>query len=59
MICEGLKIAHADGGEVGERFVEKMVSLGWKRSPGRGGPPSSQTSVFSARVRHEQKLPGN
>ena len=60
---EGLKITHDERGEVGEHFVEKMVSF--DGSP-RGLPPSSQTSAgFSARVRHERAdgcalaIPGN
>ena len=50
---EGLKITHAERGEVGEHFVEKMVSFDGSQ---RGLPPSSQTSAagFSARVRHER-----
>ena len=49
---EGLKITHAERGEVGEQFVEKMVSFDGSQ---RGLPPSSQTSAgFSARVRHER-----
>ena len=38
VICEGLKIAHAERGEVGERFVEKMVSLGRREEVPRPRP---------------------